>query len=355
MVLGELVLSWYVDRMYGDSFHAFFVDFIMKFGMSNQEARDVYLKVVENNGIWFIVAAHLAVFSLFFYIALSRLTEYMNQVERGIHNIMCDSMEPVRLAKEMKPLEDKLNQIKIALRKKEIAAAESEHKKNELVVFLAHDLKTPLTSIVAYLSILNSDEEISHGDRDKFTKISLEKALRLRKLIDEFFEITRLNIQDIMLNKETLDMAVMLEQISDEVYSILSEKSLRCIVEVEEMLMVEADADKLARVFENIIRNAIAYCYENTDIEITGREIKDRVEIVFSNRGNKIPEDQIEQIFEKFYRLDDSRSSTTGGAGLGLAISQEIVKLHGGEIFARSDDRKTSFVVRLPKAKIVGE
>ncbi len=337
--------------MYGDSFQAFFVDIIMAFGINNQEARDIYLRLIENNSIWFAIAGYVFLFNLFFYLALSRLTRYMNQVEIGVQNIMRDSIEPIKLVDEMKPMEDKLNQIKTELRKKEIEAVESEHRRKELVVFLAHDLKTPLTSIVAYLSILNSEEEISKTDRDKFTKISLDKALRLRKLIDEFFEITRLNVEDIMLNKETLDLSIMIEQIADEVYSLLADKQLSITVDVDDELMVEADSDKLARVFDNILRNAIAYCYERTDIEIIGKEREGFVEIIFSNKGNKIPEGQLLLIFEKFHRLDDARSSATGGAGLGLAISKEIVKLHGGEIFARSNDEKTSFIVRLPKAK----
>ena len=108
------------------------------------------------------------------------------------------------------------------------------------------------------------------------------------------------------------------------------------------------DPDKLARVFDNILRNAIAYCYENTKIEIQARMKNNKIEITFTNSGDRIPGDMLQTIFEKFYRLDDSRSTETGGAGLGLAIAREIVELHGGRIIAKSDDNKTQFIVTLP-------
>ena len=141
----------------------------------------------------------------------------------------------------------------------------------------------------------------------------------------------------------------MLEQLADELYGVLQEKHLSCQVEVEENLVVYGDPDKLARVFDNILRNAIAYCYEGTSIQIEAAETGDHVEIIFTNEGDRIPGDMLQTIFEKFYRVDGARSSGTGGAGLGLAIAKEIVELHGGRILAKSDDLKTRFIVTLPR------
>ena len=212
------------------------------------------------------------------------------------------------------------------------------------MIFLAHDLKTPLTSIVAYLSMLDSHPDMSQEEREKYTRIAFEKSLRLGELINEFFDITRYNLQNIELESVEINLSLMLEQLADELYGVLQEKQLACQVEVEENLVVYGDPDKLARVFDNILRNAIAYCYDNTRIQIEAQMKGQDVEIIFTNQGDKIPGAMLQTIFEKFYRVDGSRSSGTGGAGLGLAIAKQIVELHGGLIAVYCDiadkDRK---------------
>ena len=176
----------------------------------------------------------------------------------------------------------------------------------------------------------------------------MEKSIRLGELINEFFDITRYNLQKIELEPVEIDLTMMLEQLADELYGVLQEKKLTCEVDVEEDLMIYGDPDKLARVFDNILRNAIAYCYEDTEIRIEAKMKDGDIEITFTNAGDKIPGDMLQTIFEKFYRVDGSRSTGTGGAGLGLAIAKQIVELHGGRILAKSDDNRTQFVVTLP-------
>ena len=228
-------------------------------------------------------------------------------------------------------------------------AMESEQRKNDLVVFLAHDLKTPLTSIIAYLTMLDEQPELSEEDREKYIHISLEKSIRLGELISEFFEITRFNLQDIVLQKETLDISMMLEQLADESYAVLAEKSLTCSIHTDDNLLVDADPDKLARVFDNLLRNAIAYSYPGTNIDIRAFGEQKDIIITFSNQGDQIPPQKLNFIFEKFYRVDNARQSRTGGAGLGLSIAKEIVELHGGAIAASSSPVCTRFTVKLPR------
>lgn len=177
----------------------------------------------------------------------------MKEINQGIENILSDFNEPVRFKPALRPLEDSLNEIKMTIRRQEQEAIESEKKKNDLVVFLAHDLKTPLTSIVAYLSILETKPDMPEEERKKYTHISLEKAIRLGELINEFFEITKFNLQDIVLEPGNLDLSMMLEQIADELYAVLKEKNLRCDVQIDDTLMIYGDADKLARVFDNLL------------------------------------------------------------------------------------------------------
>lgn len=355
VLAGGLLMEYVIDGAYNDRFTKMIVNFIMKFNVEEQTAIHWYWKLIGGNKQFFVVVGFLLLFALFFYVALSRMTKYLTQVEDGIENIVSDSEHPVHLITELKPIEERLNEIKTTLKRQELEAIEGEKKKNDLVVFLAHDLKTPLTSIVAYLSMLDSRPDMPEEERIKYIKISLEKSLRLGELISEFFEITRFNLQDIVLEPVRFDLSMMLEQLEDEAYGVLQEKGLVCAVEAQEDLNVEGDTDKLARVFDNLLRNAIAYCPAYSKIEIQAREKGNGIEIIFANEGEKIPEKELKTIFEKFYRVDNSRSSVTGGAGLGLAISKEIVELHGGKINARSDDEKTEFIVWLPMKQTGGE
>ena len=347
-LVGYLFKNLVIDGIYNHKFADGFVHFFMWFHMPEQQAIDLYWKVIGNNKIYFMGAGFLLLFSFFFYFVLSRITQYLKEINQGIENILSDFNEPVRFKPALRPLEDSLNEIKMTIRRQEQEAIESDKKKNDLVVFLAHDLKTPLTSIVAYLSILETKPDMPEEERKKYTHISLEKAIRLGELINEFFEITKFNLQDIVLEPGNLDLSMMLEQIADELYAVLKEKNLRCDVQIDDTLMIYGDADKLARVFDNLLRNAIAYCDKGTAIRIQAKERHQEIEIVVANEGEKIPEEELSAIFEKFYRVDGSRSSKTGGAGLGLAIAKEIVELHHGTIRAESDEWETRFIVTLP-------
>ena len=348
VLVGGFLLRYVIDGIYNDKIADAIIKLMMDLGVKEQKAIDLYWQLLAHNKDFFTIVGFLLLFALFFYIALSKMTKYLDQVGDGIENIASDSTEPIRLITELKPIEIRLNEIKAKLKSQELESIEGEKKKNDLVLFLAHDLKTPLTSIVAYLSMLDSHQDMDEEERAKYTHIALEKSMRLGELINEFFDITRYNLQDIELEPVEIDLSFMLEQIADELYGVLQEKSLVCEVDVEENLLVYGDPDKLARVFDNILRNAVAYCYENSKIEIHAQMKRDDIEIIFINEGNKIPGDMLQTIFEKFYRVDGSRSSGTGGAGLGLAIAKEIVELHGGRIRAKSDDMRTQFIVTLP-------
>lgn len=351
VLVGGILLEFVIDGVYNDSFANIFVEFMMHFNISEADAVEWYWRLIGDNKVFFMILGFLALFALFFYIALSKMTKYLDQVGEGIDNILSDQAEPIRLITELRPLETRLNEIKDTLKRQEREAQEIEQKKNDLVLYLAHDLKTPLTSVVAYLSMLDSNPEMSAAERAKYTHISLEKAIRLGELISEFFEITRLNLQEIALEPVEVNLTMMLEQIADELYGVLQEKNLDCHVDAEEELLIEGDPDKLARVFDNLLRNAIAYCRKDSKLEIRALKADGQVEIIVENEGNTIPEQQLARIFDKFYRADSARSSSTGGAGLGLAIAKQIVELHGGSIRAESINEKTRFIVILPQKK----
>jgi len=227
VLVGGFLLNYVIDGIYNDSFARNFVKIMTKLQVSEPTARSLYWKLIGDNKTFFMVVGFLLLFALFFYVALSKMTKYLDQVGEGIENILSESTEPIHLITELKPIEIRLNEIKATLKRQELESVEGEKRKNDLVLFLAHDLKTPLTSIVAYLSMLDGYPKMPEEERKKYIHIALE-------------------------------------------------------------------------------------------------------------------------IFEKFYRVDNSRSTGTGGAGLGLAIAKEIVELHDGQIMAKSDDLHTQFIVTLP-------
>ena len=245
-------------------------------------------------------------------------------------------------------VEIRLKDIKLEVAQSRSRAAEAESKKNDLVMYLAHDLKTPLTSVIGYLTLLDEAPELTKEQRAKFTGIALDKAYRLEQLINEFFEITRFNIHSVTLEKNRIDIGMLLHQLAEEFYPMCSEKGLRLNIAVKQKILIFADADKLARIFGNLIKNAIAYSYTDSDILIGAKIINEHLVIKFRNRCDPIPEEKLSRLFEKFYRVDSARVSKSGGSGLGLAIAKQLTELHGGTITASSNDTYTEFTVILP-------
>lgn len=346
--VGAFILVFFVDGILQDGFIDAFVRALGFLHVSEPTAIRIYQLIFQQNKLLIVVIGFFILFIAIFYLTLNGLTKYIDQIGAGVENILSDSTEPIHLIRELQPLEVHMNSIKRKLRQREEEAAESEQKKNDLLMYLAHDLKTPLTSIIAYLSILDESENMPPEERKKCTHISLEKAVRLKELMDEFFEITRFSLEDMVLEQNPVNVSMMLEQIADEVYAVLAEKGLRCEVDIHEDLTVTGDADKLARVFDNLLRNAINYSYPDTCIRISAWSQQQWVYIDFVNQGPAIPEKQLTMIFEKFIRMDSARSSETGGAGLGLAIAKQIVTAHGGEIHAENCSEGIRFEVKLP-------
>ena len=256
--------------------------------------------------------------------------------------------EPIELPEPMEDLEGQLNAVRERALRDARAAREAEQRKNDLVVYLAHDLKTPLTSVIGYLTLLRDEPQLSPELRSRYTGIALEKAERLEDLINEFFDITRFSLTHLELEKQPTDLTRMLEQVASEFAPQFAEKDLRCELELPPRLAYDCDPDKLARVFDNLLRNAFHYSFPGSTVRITGQQEADTVVLTFTNEGRTIPAEKLERIFDQFFRLDSSRATRTGGAGLGLAIAKEIIALHGGTIRAASADNRITFTVRLP-------
>lgn len=317
--------------------------------MSDAQAHFVYQKLFQDYKVYWTVLIFFVVILFIIYRTLSYFTRYFNEVSRGMDKLVEESEDEIILSPEMDFMEKKLNKVKSTLKKRSRDAQEAEQRKNDLVVYLAHDIKTPLTSVIGYLNLLDEAPDMPMEQKAKYVSITLKKAYRLEQLINEFFEITRFNLQTIVLDKEDINLPYMLMQMADEFYPILAPQCKNIVLNADENLYVYGDADKLARVFNNIIKNAIAYSFDNSTINITAKRHDGNIIIKFINQGKTIPQQKLSSIFEKFYRLDDSRSTNTGGAGLGLAIAKEIVTAHGGSISAESSESCTVFTIVLPE------
>lgn len=282
------------------------------------------------------------------YYFISKPLRYLDEIIAASEQLAQPTVEPISLPYAMKSVQDELNLVREQALRNALLAKEAEQRKNDLIVYLAHDLKTPLTSVIGYLTLLCDEPQISPELRARYTGIALDKAERLEELINEFFDITRFNLTTLTLEPERVNLSRMLEQIASEFNPILAEKELGWNLDLEQGVEILCDPDKLERVFDNLIRNAVNYSYEKSIISLGMRQIENSVEIRVLNRGKTIPPEKLDRIFEQFFRLDSSRSSATGGAGLGLAISKEIVELHGGSIKAESEAEQILFTVILP-------
>jgi len=256
--------------------------------------------------------------------------------------------ELIVLSAPLRDVEHEMNLIREqAIRNAQIAQAE-EQRKNDLIVYLAHDLKTPLTSVIGYLTLLRDEPGISPEVRAQYTGIALDKAERLEELINEFFDITRFALSHLELDKAPVNLTRVLEQLAFDFKPVFAEKDMEYQLNLPEQLEFNCDADKMSRVFDNLLRNAYYYSTHGSVVKITGEQSATGITLSFSNTGITIPQEKLERLFEQFFRLDSARISDTGGSGLGLAIAKEIVKLHGGTIKAQSSENTITFILEFP-------
>ena len=284
---------------------------------------------------------------------MKKLFRYLEQIIDATGELFKTDDQLITLPKDLSEIELRMNGLKLQVQKNQRAAKDAEQRKNDLVVYLAHDLKTPLTSVIGYLTLLQDEPQISDEIRSKYLTIALDKAERLcgtclEDLINEFFEITRFSLTHLTLERSKINLTRMLEQTIYEFAPMFQEKDLQCHLSTEDNLMLRCDPEKLQRVFDNLLRNAVNYSYEHSSILIHVTHDETQLSLVMENQGPAIPQEKLERIFEQFFRLDSARTSRNGGSGLGLAIAKEIVELHQGTITAESHDNTISFHVALP-------
>ena len=282
------------------------------------------------------------------YRLLKKVFGYIDEVGKATEDLVNKDVEYIELPDELEEIQKRMNHLKRESEKNEKLAKENEEKKDELIVYLAHDIKTSLTSMIGYLSILDEIDDMPKKKQKNYISIALDKSYRLEDLINELFDVARFNSEKIVLEKEELNLNLMLEQIIDDFYPTLREVNKSIKLNYDEPISINGDSDKLSRVFNNLIKNAISYSKEESEIVINLKKDNNNAIVEVINKGRQISKEKLSKIFEKFYRLDSARTSRTGGSGLGLAIAKDIIELHNGTIIAESNEEETTFRVTLP-------
>lgn len=220
--------------------------------------------------ILFVVWLIITIINLYY--LLKKVFSYINAIVESTDKLLYKNTEYITLPNELSDIENKLNRLKMESEKNEQLAKENEQKKDELIVYLAHDIKTPLTSMIGYLSLLDEIDDMPKKQQKKYIEVALDKSYRLEELINELFDIARFNSEEIILEKEELSLNLMIEQIIDDFYPILNELNKNIKLNTEEDMKIFADPDKLSRVFGNLVKNAINYSQEESDIIINIRK-----------------------------------------------------------------------------------
>jgi len=317
-------------------------------GSTRENAISIYTSVFRDYWYEFMFVAIIIVFLCLFRFSLNWFGKYFDRINKGVDALVCAESQDIVMPYEMKFMEEKLNSVRHTLAKQRAEMELAEQKRTDLIMYLAHDIRTPLTSVAGYLNLLDEHPDMPQKEREKYIHITLEKSNRLEKLVDEFFEITRLNQNAAALNKISLDLSCMLIQLADIFYPQLQERKQNIKLAIEGNIYILGDSAYLTWAFQNILKNAVTYGDNDTDIHIGASCEDETVTIVFTNTGDTISPGDQEHIFDKFYRSDVARQASTGGAGLGLAIAQSIIVQHGGNISVNSDNRITVFTVVLP-------
>ncbi|OJG41447.1 histidine kinase [Enterococcus gilvus] len=229
---------------------------------------------------------------------------------------------------------------------------EIEKSKDELITNVSHDIRTPLTSIIGYLGLIEDGQYQNDEEILKYTSIAYKKAKQMKSLVEDLFEYSKVRQPSVPVNNVSFDMVQLLEQLAADFELEAKKKNIMIQVDTKEsQLVMDGDTEKLVRVFNNLITNALKYGTGANKIVIEIEKTKNEAVVTVKNNGEPIPREALDQLFDRFYRVDGSRSQEISGTGLGLAIAQNIVNLHGGYIYAQSNNDWTSFIIHLPLYK----
>ncbi|MFJ7647375.1 sensor histidine kinase [Lysinibacillus sp. NPDC097279] len=298
---------------------------------------------------WFSIA--IVTFVLIFIMLVRKKIMYLKLISETVQHIASGQLGQtieIKGKDELSQLAHNINYMSKELEHKFIHERQIEKEKNELITNISHDLRTPLTSIIGYLNLIKDGQYKNQEQLQEFFETLYSKSQRLKLLIDELFEFTRLSGTDVTLNLSNVDMASLLQQIVGEYIPIFEEQQLNVQISItEEDIPVLIDIEKIVRVYENLFINAIKYSQKPSDIFISFEAENNTAVLKVSNKMESPPMDDVNKMFERFFRGDKARMDAKG-TGLGLSISKRIIELHHGDLRALYKDSWITFIVMLP-------
>ncbi|MDR9791423.1 HAMP domain-containing sensor histidine kinase [Aeribacillus sp. FSL K6-2848] len=289
---------------------------------------------------------------LFFFLLTRRYLTYFNKISNGIHHLANGNFShrvEIHSNDEFRDIAQDINLASEILKQAIEKGEFSESSKNQLVVNLAHDLRTPLTSVLGYLDLILNDENLTEEQVKHFLTIAFTKSQRLESLIDELFEITRMNYGMLPIEQKYINLSDLLHQLKEELYPVFTKNNLTARMNLPPYLPIIGDGELLARVFENLLMNATRYGYDGQFVDINGFIESEEVVVQVVNYGDRIPPEDLPHLFDMLYTGDKARTQNKNSAGLGLFIAKNIVEQHNGSITVESSVTQTVFEVRLPK------
>lgn len=311
----------------------------------------LFINQVGDLNFFLILFIPLAI--IFFFLLTKRYADYFEKISGGIHKLAngdFDSRVEITSHDEFQLIAEDINRASEQLQKALERGDFAESSKDQLVLNLAHDIRTPLTSVLGYLDFILKSEELTPEQARHYTTIAYAKSQRLEKLIEELFEITRMNYGKLTVHKEPIDLSELVLQLNEELFPLFEQNKLVSRLYIDPHLVVPADGELLARVFENLLSNAVRYGKDGQYVDIHCRlETASGAAVVqVINYGHFIPPEELPYLFDMFYTGDRARTSSEGSTGLGLFIAKNIAEGHGGTISAESSVTRTIFEVRLP-------
>lgn len=327
------------------------VDMVCSFlNVSESTALSGYQYLIRDNAPLLFILSTTLVFFILLLAMLRSFIGYFELINDGINALLLEDGQKIRLVPELASTENKLNTVKATLSERKHNIETANQKKDDMILYLAHDIRTPLTSVIGYLDLLAEDQVRSPEDQARYIAITRNKAGRLEELIEEFFQIAKAQSLSDSFGREELDLILLLRQIIDEFYPSLKKRGLEVAFSGPASLPVHAESILLMRALSNLLRNAVSYAPAGSIIRmnISADAKARRAEIALMNEAPLMTPLEISRLFEKFYRRDPSRSSRTGGSGLGLPIAKDILEMHGGDIRAYYEDGQIHFLVSLP-------